>query len=62
MSVHTRQVRRLAKRYLAAGLSGLVSKKRGGASYRRLNEATRTMAIDIIGTHYRVFVPTLACE
>ena len=47
--VSTRQVRRLAKRYLAEGLSGLVSKKRG-------------RAIEFIGAHYRDFGPTLACE
>ena len=47
--VSTRQVRRLAKHYLAEGLSGLVSKKRG-------------RAIEFIGAHYRDFGPTLACE
>ena len=62
MGVSTRQVRRLGKRYLAEGLGGLVSKKRGRASNRRLDEATRTTAIELIGAHYRDFGPTLANE
>lgn len=62
MGVSTRQVRRLAKRYLAEGLSGLVSKKRGRASNRRLDETVRATAIELIGTHYRDFGPTLANE
>ncbi|MFY9259751.1 MAG: helix-turn-helix domain-containing protein, partial [Gallionella sp.] len=32
LGISTRQVRRLAKCYLALGLNGLISKKRGGAS------------------------------
>ena len=33
MGVSTRQVRRLAKRYVEEGLAGLVSKKRGRATH-----------------------------
>ena len=62
IGVSTRQVRRLSKRYRAEGLGGLVSKKRGRASNRRLDEAARTTAIELIGTHYRDFGPTLANE
>lgn len=62
LGVGTRQVRRLSKRYRAEGLGGLVSKKRGRASNRRLDEAARTTAIELIGTHYRDFGPTLANE
>ena len=62
LGITTRQVRRLTRRYQAAGLAGLVSKKRGRASNRRLNETLRARAIDLIGTHYRDFGPTLACE
>jgi len=62
LGITTRQVRRLTKRYQTAGLAGLVSKKRGSASNRRLNDAIRTTAINFIGTHYRDFGPTLACE
>ena len=56
------QVRRLAKRYQLMGLSGLISKKRVHASNRRLDEATRTLAIELIGTHYCDFGPTPARE
>jgi len=45
LGVTTRQVRRLTRRYQAAGLAGLVSKKRGRASSRRLDEATLAHAI-----------------
>lgn len=62
IGVSTRQVRRLSKCYRAEGLGGLVSKKRGRASNRRLDEAARTTAIELIGTHYRDFGPTLANE
>ena len=62
LGVTTRQVRRLTRRYQAAGLAGLVSKKRGRASSRRLDEATLAHAIELIGTHYSDFGPTLACE
>jgi transposase len=62
MGVSTRQVRRLAKRYLEEGLAGLVSKKRGRASNRRLDETVRATAIELIGTHYRDFGPTLTNE
>lgn len=62
LGITTRQVRRLTKRYQTAGLAGLVSKKRGRASNRRLDEAIRAQVIDLIGTHYLDFGPTLACE
>ena len=62
MCVTPRQARRLAKRYQLDGLAGLFSKKRGRASNRRLDEAICMTAISLIGTHYRDFGPTLACE
>jgi len=62
MGVGTRQVRRVVRRYQAEGLDGLVSKKRGRVSNRRLDETLRAMAVDLIGAHYRDFGPTLACE
>ena len=62
LGVTTRQVRRLTRRYQAAGLAGLVSKKRSRASNRRLDEATLAHAIRLIATHYSDFGPTLACE
>jgi len=62
LCITTRQVRRLNKRYQAAGLAGLVSKKRGRASNRRLDKTILATATELIGTHYRDFGPTLACE
>ncbi len=62
LGITTRQVRRLAKRYQAAGLAGLVNKKRGRVSNRCTDEATYAAAIHLIGTHYRDFGSKLACE
>lgn len=62
LNVTSRQVRRLIKRYHAEGLPGLISKKRGQVSNRRLDEATKATAIELIGTHYRDFGPTLVVE
>lgn len=62
IGISTRQVRRLAKRYQMEGLGGLISKKRGISSNRRLDEKLRTSAITHIGTHYRDFGPTFARE
>jgi len=39
-----------------------MSKKRGMPSNRRLNEVTKHLSIELIGTHYRDFGPTLASE
>ena len=62
MGVTVRQTRRILKRYRILGIAGLVSKKRGQASNRRLDEGTKRLSIELIGTHYRDFGPTLACE
>ena len=62
MCITPRQVRRLANRYQQEGVAGLVSKKRGIASNRRLDETIRATAIELIGAHYRDFGPTLANE
>ena len=62
IGISTRQVRRLAKRYQLEGLDGLISKKRGLASNRRLDATLRTSAMAHIGAHYQDFGPTFACE
>ncbi len=62
MDISTRQARRLSRRYQQDGLAGLISKKRGYASNRRLDETLRATAIALIGAHYSDFGPTLACE
>jgi len=62
LSVSVRQIKRIVRRYRTEGLSGLMSKKRGIPSNRRLNEVTKRLSIELIGTHYRDFGPTLASE
>lgn len=62
LAVSVRQVKRILRRYRTAGLPGLISKKRGRVSNRRMGETIRTTAIEMIGEHYRDFGPTLATE
>jgi len=62
LGITVRQIKRIVKRYRAEGLPGLVSKKRGLASNRRLDETTRATAMKMVGEHYRDFGPTLASE
>ena len=62
LAVSARQIKRIVRRYRTAGLPGLISKKRGVPSNRRLTDTTRRLAIEAIGTHYRDFGPTLASE
>ena len=60
MDVTVRQTRRILKRYRTLGIAGLISKKRGQPSNRRLNEETKQLSIELIGAHYHDFGPTLA--
>ncbi|MBU2610102.1 MAG: helix-turn-helix domain-containing protein, partial [Chloroflexi bacterium] len=68
LGVSVRHVRRLFKAYLPSrccaekGAAGLVSQRRGRESNNRLSEATRVQALDLLGSKYRGFGPTLACE
>jgi transposase len=62
LDVSVRQIRRIAKQYRTSGLSGLISKKRGMPSNRRMTEATRLLATEAISAHYADFGPTLTCE
>lgn len=62
LGVSVRQIKRIVRRYRIEGLPGLVSKKRGRSSNRRLDEETKRLCIELIGTHYRDFGPTLASE
>lgn len=62
LGITPRQTRRLAKRYQSEGLAGLISKKRGRPSNRRLTEETCSTVVELIGAHYRDFGPTLAKE
>ena len=62
MEVTPRQVRRMMKRYKAEGVSGLISRKRGRASNRKLSEESIIEAMDLIRLSYHDFGPTLAAE
>lgn len=62
LRVSVRQVKRMFKAYREQGAAGLVSQRRGRASNHRLKETTRLQALDLLGSKYRGFGPTLACE
>ena len=57
-----RQVERLCRALREQGAAGLVSRKRGRASNRRLPAAVREQAVDRVRVCYADFGPTLACE
>jgi len=62
LSISDRQVRRLKQSYAAEGVDGLVSKRRGKPSNRRLDADRVLSAQGIIGSYYADFGPTLATE
>jgi transposase len=62
LAVSVRQIKRILRRYRTMGLPGLISKKRGRVSSRRVGEAIRATATKLIGERYRDFGPTLAAE
>ena len=62
MGISARQTYRLEKRYRVFGLTGLISKKRGRASNRRIEPGILAQAIALIGAHYTDFGPTLAAQ
>lgn len=62
LSLSTRQVRRLLRAYQETGTSALTSKRRGRPSNRRLPEATRSLASELLRSLYPDFGPTLAHE
>lgn len=62
LGVSVRQVKRLVRAWRGTGAAGLVSKRRGRASARRIDEQTKQRWIDLIRQRYPDFGPTLACE
>jgi len=62
LGLSLRQVERLCRAYRVEGAAGLVSRKRGRASNRRLSSAIREQVVDLIRRRYSDFGPTLACE
>lgn len=57
-----RQVERLCRAFRTDGAAGLVSRKRGRASNRKLTRALRERALELVRERYADFGPTLARE
>ena len=62
LGVSLRQLQRLYRAYKADGPAGLVSKKRGRASNRKLPPEARVAAMELVVSRYADFGPTLAHE
>lgn len=62
LDITDRQVRKLFKRYKELGNKGVISKKLGQVSNRRLPEDIKDKALKIITESYSDFGPTLAAE
>lgn len=62
LSLSTRHLRRLTRAYEHQGGVGLVSKRCGKPSNRRIGESIKAKAIELIKSHYPDFSPTLAHE
>lgn len=62
LGMTTRQVKRLVAAYRRDGAAGLVSRRVGQPSNRRLKESVRQAVQDLLVERYGDFGPTLACE
>ena len=62
LNLSERQVFRLLQLYRTQGAPGLVSRRRGKPSNRRIPETVRRTALSIIRERYADFGPTLAAE
>lgn len=62
LGVSLRQAKRIRKRYVNGGEIGLISKKRGRISNRKVAVDIRTRVEDLLSTTYQGFGPTLASE
>ncbi|MFN3594243.1 MAG: helix-turn-helix domain-containing protein [Thiobacillaceae bacterium] len=62
LGLTVRQVRRLQRRYEASGAAGLVSRRRGKPSNRRLPQEVRGAILGRLRECYADFGPTLAAE
>ena len=62
LGISVRQVKRLKRRMQDEGTQGLLSKKRGRPSNRRIPDEVLAEAVALIKTHYVDFGPTLARE
>ncbi len=62
LGLGVRQIERLCRRLRIEGPPGLVSRKRGQPSNRKLPDALRRRALDLVQSRYDDFGPTLAAE
>jgi transposase len=62
LGLTTRQVKRLRQRFRLQGELGLISKKRGAPSHRRIDPATQARFVGIVSQQYADFGPELARE
>ncbi len=62
LGLSVRQVKRLLHAYRAQGLRGLVSRRRGQRSNRRIKQAERDRFMGLVRRNYSDFGPTLAAE
>lgn len=62
LGLSVRQTKRLVRAWRGAGAAGLVSKRRGRCSARRIDEQAKKGWIELIRQRYPDFGPTLACE
>ena len=62
LGLSLRQIERLCRALRIGGAAGLVSRKRGRPSNRRLPTAHRERALELVLERYSDFGPTLACE
>jgi hypothetical protein len=62
LGLSRRQVFRVLKAYRSNGAQGLISRKRGRSSNRKMPEATRARALGIVRQNYADFGPTFAAE
>jgi transposase len=62
LGVSVRQIKRLVRAWRGDGAKALVSKRRGRASARCIDDATRQRFIDLVRQRYADFGPTLAAE
>lgn len=62
LGVSVRQIKRLVRRLREGGPQGLVSRRRGQRSNRRIDEAQQAHYVDLVRQHYADFGPQLAHE
>lgn len=62
LGLSVRQVKRLWRRFLGDGTSGLQSRRRGKPSNRRFDPGLLRLALDLVREHYLDFGPTFAAE